>query len=304
MQKTSRNLMSNVDYEKILFCDRANLTAGSKNLAGLKLHRFLGKLATIPAEGSVLEFACGVGTFTKFIQQSSRNYQTTGIDISSNALAKGVESIPGASFIKADVGNLPFKNSSFDMLCGFDILEHVADIETVFAEISRVTKPGGVIHFHVPCEGQKFSIWHILKKLKLGGDIKKKHAGHIQQFAFQDIMSLCKSYGFRIMDMKYSYHLFGQILDLIQWYAFLFRFNRSKGDVPKNNSDQDADTGISITFKVLLFLYRIIISVLEKISYYESVILSNVTVSMAFDITAVRSQELQLENYSSLEGNE
>jgi SAM-dependent methyltransferase len=45
---------------------------------------------------------------------------------------------------------LPFRTASFDLVCLFDVLEHVEDEARALAEIRRVLAPGGTLFLHVP----------------------------------------------------------------------------------------------------------------------------------------------------------
>ncbi len=49
-----------------------------------------------------------------------------------------------------DLPELPFDDHSFDLVCAFDILEHVEDDQLAFHELSRVLKKNGVLIFSVP----------------------------------------------------------------------------------------------------------------------------------------------------------
>jgi SAM-dependent methyltransferase len=45
---------------------------------------------------------------------------------------------------------LPFEDKRFDLVCAFDVIEHVEDDLPAFAELSRVLKEDGVLIFSVP----------------------------------------------------------------------------------------------------------------------------------------------------------
>lgn len=45
---------------------------------------------------------------------------------------------------------LPYADASFDMVCAFDIVEHVEDDHAVMAELARVSRPGAVFLLSVP----------------------------------------------------------------------------------------------------------------------------------------------------------
>jgi SAM-dependent methyltransferase len=70
------------------------------------------------------------------------------IDISPPAIerlnARGGLAVPG------EIGTLPFSDQEFDLVCAFDVIEHVEDDQRVFGEVSRVLKDRGVLIFSVP----------------------------------------------------------------------------------------------------------------------------------------------------------
>lgn len=45
---------------------------------------------------------------------------------------------------------LPFADGAFDLVCAFEVFEHVNEDEALFAEIQRVLAPGGELFFSVP----------------------------------------------------------------------------------------------------------------------------------------------------------
>jgi len=73
---------------------------------------------------------------------------TQFLDISAPALAtlRG----RGAQVVLGEVTSLPFADSSFDLVCAFDIIEHVDDDEGALSEVSRIAKPGTVILISTP----------------------------------------------------------------------------------------------------------------------------------------------------------
>ena len=52
--------------------------------------------------------------------------------------------------IDASVTNIPFPDESFDLVCAFDVIEHVADDRQAVRELIRVCKPGGRVCITVP----------------------------------------------------------------------------------------------------------------------------------------------------------
>lgn len=73
---------------------------------------------------------------------------TTFLDISAPAVAKLREL--GAQAVLGEVTCLPFTDGSFDLVCCFDIVEHVDDDERALSEVSRTAKPGGIVLISIP----------------------------------------------------------------------------------------------------------------------------------------------------------
>lgn len=50
----------------------------------------------------------------------------------------------------ANAGEIPFDDETFDVVFADNVMEHLGDPQTVFREINRVLKPGGVLLFKTP----------------------------------------------------------------------------------------------------------------------------------------------------------
>ena len=76
---------------------------------------------------------------------------TQFVDISAPALAKLRER--GASVALGEVTALPYADSTFDLVCALDIIEHVDDDEAALTELARVAKPGAALLVSAPLHG-------------------------------------------------------------------------------------------------------------------------------------------------------
>src|SRR5947207_12077650 len=63
----------------------------------------------------------------------------------------------GGLAVRGDIGLLPFDDETFDLVCAFDIIEHVEDDDRAFGEMTRVLKNGGVLIFSVPMHTELWS---------------------------------------------------------------------------------------------------------------------------------------------------
>ncbi len=75
------------------------------------------------------------------------------LDLSADALRQGVALMDRWHLARApvriagDAANLPFADGSLRMVCAFQMLGQVLDVERVFEEVHRVLQPGGVFFF-------------------------------------------------------------------------------------------------------------------------------------------------------------
>jgi len=56
----------------------------------------------------------------------------------------------GLELTRASITALPFRDAGFDLVCAFDVIEHVDDDATAVAELTRVCAPGGLVCVTVP----------------------------------------------------------------------------------------------------------------------------------------------------------
>jgi SAM-dependent methyltransferase len=70
------------------------------------------------------------------------------IDLSAPAAAK--LKARGASVAVSQVTALPYVDAAFDLVCAFDIVEHVDDDISALREIARVARPGATLLISVP----------------------------------------------------------------------------------------------------------------------------------------------------------
>lgn len=94
----------------------------------------------------VLEVGCGAGQGSMWV--AARGGRATGIDLSPGMLEAAREAVGksglSVELVEADARELPFSDGSFDVaFTAFGAIPFVPDPERVFAEVSRVLRPGG-----------------------------------------------------------------------------------------------------------------------------------------------------------------
>ncbi len=74
--------------------------------------------------------------------------ETHFVDVSLPAVAK--LRAGGANAVVALVSALPFPDRAFELVCAFDIVEHVDDEDAILSELSRVAAPNAALLLSVP----------------------------------------------------------------------------------------------------------------------------------------------------------
>ncbi len=104
-------------------------------------------------------------------------------DVSPPALAR--LRTRGGRVTLADATALPFPQGAFDLICAFDVVEHVEDGSAVLAELGRVARKGAVLAFSVPLHAARWTAFDAL-------------VGHVRRYEPADLVALLAEHGFAI----------------------------------------------------------------------------------------------------------
>jgi len=96
-----------------------------------------------------LDLACGTGHFARILLGTKT---ITGCDLDENAVKVAASEKTLRAVSVADARALPYPDCAFNSVLANCALEHIPDVERVFAEIARVLKPTGILAFTVPSE--------------------------------------------------------------------------------------------------------------------------------------------------------
>ncbi len=93
-----------------------------------------------------LDIGCGTGALTAYLAKMYPASTPFGIDIAFNmALSASVKMRGSSVIINADAENLPFRESSFDLVASASTLQWVNDLQRCVSECFRALKPGGCL---------------------------------------------------------------------------------------------------------------------------------------------------------------
>jgi len=105
------------------------------------------EFAGVGAGERVLDAGCGTGSLTQSIGRLTKAAEIVGIDASKGFIeyARAQNSDPRVRFELGDAQNLTYPDSWFDRCLSLLVVNHIPDTSKALKEISRVTKPVGVV---------------------------------------------------------------------------------------------------------------------------------------------------------------
>jgi len=90
----------------------------------------------------ILELCSGTGYL---VEELSKRGEYSGLDFAPRMISHCEEKHPQCKFVLAEAEEIPFKESSFDVVICFWSFHHIVYPENVLSEIKRVLKPNGVV---------------------------------------------------------------------------------------------------------------------------------------------------------------
>ena len=109
--------------------------------------------------------------------------ETYFVDFSSPAMAK--LRARGANAVVALVSALPFPDHAFELVCAFDIIEHVDDEEAILSELSRVAAPNASLLLSVPLHPELWTAFDVF-------------VGHRRRYDPQRLLAKLAEHGFSV----------------------------------------------------------------------------------------------------------
>lgn len=96
-----------------------------------------------------LDVGCGGGFSCEYM--AKRGVKVSGIDLSQKCIQAAQDHAKlnnlEIDYRRGVAEQLPYEDNSFDVVICVDVLEHVADVKQVIAEIHRILKPQGLFFF-------------------------------------------------------------------------------------------------------------------------------------------------------------
>lgn len=148
----------------------------------------------------VLHFAPEQAFYKRFRKLSNLDYITTDLN---SPLAD----------VKADICNLPFEDSSFDVIFCNHVLEHIPDDQKAMKELFRILKPGGLGIFQIPLDPNRSftfednSITDPKERARIFGQYD-----HVRVYG-KDYFEKLRNVGFKVEEIDYTHKLDKDLVD-------------------------------------------------------------------------------------------
>jgi SAM-dependent methyltransferase len=102
-----------------------------------------------PAAKNLLEIGCGTGYVLSGVHDAMPLLQLAGSELYTAGLGFASNRLPGAALYQMDCRRIPFE-AEYDVVCAFDVLEHVEEDELALAQMFKAVRPGGGVIVSVP----------------------------------------------------------------------------------------------------------------------------------------------------------
>jgi glycosyltransferase involved in cell wall biosynthesis len=143
------------------------------------------------APASIVECGAGQGGVACRL---CRRAAYTGIEPDDTSRATAARRVPPGTRLLADIDDLD-GGETFDLLCAFEVLEHIEDDKGVLGHWVERVRPGGHVLVSVPAEPDRFASADVL-------------AGHFRRYADGDLSTLFESAGLEPVSVEhYGYPL-------------------------------------------------------------------------------------------------
>lgn len=115
-----------------------------------RFHAKITKLMIELAPTTLLDAGCGEGFVAEIFQKAMPDLRITGFDFHGPSVELAAGRNPHGSFATGDIYDIKQADNSFDVVCCFEVLEHLHEPEKALREMTRVA--GKAVVFSVPHE--------------------------------------------------------------------------------------------------------------------------------------------------------
>jgi 2-polyprenyl-3-methyl-5-hydroxy-6-metoxy-1,4-benzoquinol methylase len=158
----------------------------------------------------VLEVGAGAGQFLTHIKSDVKTAHAIELDKECCTFLKNKMGIEADSeFLE----NSRFANEQYDVVCAFQVMEHVEDPIVFLKSLKKVTRPNGEIFIEVPnLRDALLSVWDVQSHRKFF-----YHSAHLHYFTENTLKKIAQNAGFNIENIEINYTQDYNLLNHLHW---------------------------------------------------------------------------------------
>jgi SAM-dependent methyltransferase len=145
----------------------------------------------------------------------------------------------GIEAVNASLTDLPFDSNSFDLVCAFDVIEHIDDDLTATSEIKRVLQPDGHFFLTVPAFNFLWSHHDVVNH-------------HFRRYSFPDLNQVLTKAG---LDTEFNTYFNFFMFMPVFVIRFLQKLVPRKSDTDSTGSDFEVMSSSSVFNSVLYSIF-------------------------------------------------
>ncbi|HEX9912709.1 MAG TPA: methyltransferase domain-containing protein [candidate division Zixibacteria bacterium] len=152
-------------------------------------------------QGTLLEIGCAGGTFLN--QALKKGYQVQGIEVSPSMSQKAQE-LYGIEVRQGDFEELEFMDEVFDVVCMFDVFEHLRGPRKALEKIYQILKPDGIVVIDVPTTKNALAFKLSVNLLKIVNKIRRISSPpyHLYEYLPNSLQRFLSQVGFETCEVQ------------------------------------------------------------------------------------------------------
>lgn len=217
-----------------------------------------------PETGVILDAGCGDFHYANIIKKALR--EIICLDI----VNPEKDLVQDNVFMLGSIEKLPYKDSTFDFIYCFSVIQLIDNDRAIIEEFYRVLKPGGKLLLTIPTRNSPFKV---IRELEICSGVYKFpqfNVSHHHYYSIKDIDELIYN-TFQLENItSYYYNFIPRLFHLLlgaskqkEGFSKIYKYFSEKKDASSNgnysNQGQDRSTRTSISDMISGFAYHYVV---------------------------------------------